>query len=121
MREFVYRDFGSLVSLGKHRTIGSLMGFVIGRSFFVEGYFARLMYRSLYKMHEAALHGRGRTLLSLLTPAGARPAPTVIRAPPPAPRATFSRKREKGDHLCASYVPISVASARTWPRMAFSS
>ncbi len=77
LREFVYRDFGSLVSLGKHSTIGSLMGFLIGRSFFVEGYFARLMYRSLYKMHEAALHGRGRTLLSLLTPNGARPAPTV--------------------------------------------
>jgi len=34
------------------------------------------MYRSLYKMHEAALHGRVRTLLGLVTP-GARPAPTV--------------------------------------------
>ncbi len=76
LREFVYRDFGSLVSLGAYSTIGSLMGFVIGPSFFVEGYVARLMYRGLYKMHEAALHGRGRTLLRLLTP-GARPAPTV--------------------------------------------
>ncbi len=76
LREFAYRDFGSLVSLGAYSTIGSLMGFVIGRSFFVEGYVARLMYRGLYKMHEAALHGRGRTLLRLLTP-GARPAPTV--------------------------------------------
>ena len=74
--EFEYRDFGSLVSLGKYSTIGSLMGSVIGRSFLVEGYFARLMYRSLYKMHEAALHGRGRTLLGLVAP-GARPAPTV--------------------------------------------
>jgi NADH dehydrogenase len=52
------------------------MGSVIGRSFLIEGYFARLMYRSLYKMHEAALHGRGRTLLGLFAP-GARPAPTV--------------------------------------------
>jgi hypothetical protein len=34
------------------------------------------MYRSLYKMHEAALHGGGRTLLGLVAP-GARPAPTV--------------------------------------------
>jgi NADH dehydrogenase len=76
LREFIYRDFGSLVSLGAYSTIGSLMGFVIGRSFFIEGYFARLMYRSLYKMHEAALHGRGRTLLRLLAPGG-RPAPTV--------------------------------------------
>jgi NADH dehydrogenase len=73
---FTYHDLGSLVSLGKYSTVGSLMGFLVGRSFFVEGYFARLMYRSLYKMHEAALHGRGRTLLGLVTP-GARPAPTV--------------------------------------------
>jgi hypothetical protein len=34
------------------------------------------MYRSLYKMHEAALHGGGRTLLGLVA-RGARPAPTV--------------------------------------------
>ena len=52
------------------------MGFVIGKGFFIEGYFARLMYRSLYKMHEAALHGGGRTLLGLVAP-GAKPAPTV--------------------------------------------
>jgi NADH dehydrogenase len=76
LREFAYRDFGSLVSLGAYSTIGSLMGFIVGRSFFIEGFFARLMYRGLYKMHEAALHGRSRTLLSLVTP-GARPAPTV--------------------------------------------
>ncbi len=76
LEEFTYRDFGSLVSLGKYSTIGSLMGSVVGRSFMIEGYFARLMYRSLYKMHEAALHGRGRTLLRLVAP-GTRPAPTV--------------------------------------------
>jgi len=74
--EFTYRDFGSLVSLGKYSTVGSLMGSIIGSSFFIEGLFARLMYRSLYKMHEAALHGRGRTLLGLVAP-GVRPAPIV--------------------------------------------
>lgn len=74
--EFTYRDFGSLVSLGNYGTVGNLMGFIIGSNFLVEGYFARLMYRSLYKMHEAALHGRGRTLLRLILP-GVRPAPTV--------------------------------------------
>jgi NADH dehydrogenase len=76
LRTYTYRDFGSLVSLGKYSTVGNLMGFVIGRSMFIEGHFARLMYRSLYKMHEAALHGGGRTLLGLVAP-GARPAPTV--------------------------------------------
>ena len=54
---FVYHDFGSLVSLGGVSTIGSLMGFVAGKGMLIEGYFARLMYRSLYKMHETALHG----------------------------------------------------------------
>ena len=54
---FVYRDFGSLVSLGEFSTIGSLMGFVSGKGMLVEGFIARLMYRSLYKMHETALHG----------------------------------------------------------------
>jgi NADH dehydrogenase len=54
---FVYRDFGSLVSLGEFSTVGNLMGFLTGRDMMVEGLFARLMYRSLYKMHEVALHG----------------------------------------------------------------
>lgn len=71
LQPFVYRDFGSLVSLGRYSTVGSLMGFVVGRSMFIEGYFARLMYKSLYKMHQAALHGRApvlwRTIASLLS------------------------------------------------------
>jgi NADH dehydrogenase len=60
-----YRDFGSLVSLGRYSTIGSLMGFLIGKSFTVEGYFARVMYRSLYAMHEAALFGVPKMLLNM--------------------------------------------------------
>ena len=31
LQPFVYRDFGSLVSLGEFSTIGSLMGFPSGR------------------------------------------------------------------------------------------
>ncbi len=64
---FVYRDFGSLVSLGKYSTVGNLMGFIVGRSLFIEGYFARLMYRSLYKMHLSALHGHVPTFWRTLT------------------------------------------------------
>ena len=52
-----YQDFGSLVSLGEYSTVGSLMGKLVGRSLFLEGYFARVMYVSLYKMHEYKLHG----------------------------------------------------------------
>ena len=54
---FVYHDFGSLVSLGEFSTIGSLIGFLAGKGMLIEGYVARLMYRSLHKMHETALHG----------------------------------------------------------------
>lgn len=57
LEPFRYRDFGSLVSLGEYSTVGSLMGFVTGRKMMIEGLFAKLMYRSLYKMHEWALHG----------------------------------------------------------------
>jgi NADH dehydrogenase len=57
LQQWHYRDFGSLVSLGEYSTVGSLMGKLVGQSFFVEGYFARFMYVSLYKMHEYALHG----------------------------------------------------------------
>ena len=73
-----YRDFGSLVSLGKYSTVGSLMGFLAGRSMFIEGMFARLMYRSLYKMHEAALHG-GPTVFwrTVVSTIAQRPTPGV--------------------------------------------
>lgn len=54
---FKYTDFGSLVSLGHYSTVGNLMGFVSGKSMRIEGWFAKMMYRSLYKMHETALHG----------------------------------------------------------------
>jgi len=57
LKEWRYRDFGSLVSLGEYSTVGNLMGSLVGRNLWLEGGFARLMYLSLYKMHELALHG----------------------------------------------------------------
>lgn len=55
--EYTYRDYGSLVNLGRYSTVGSLMGSIAGGSLFIEGMFARIMYKSLYKMHLMALHG----------------------------------------------------------------
>ena len=52
-----YRDFGSLVSLGEYSVVGNLMGGLAGGNLWIEGWFARMMYLSLYKMHELALHG----------------------------------------------------------------
>jgi NADH dehydrogenase len=66
LEPFRYRDFGSLVSLGAYSTIGSLMGFLRGKSFLIEGTFARLMYQSLYKMHQRALHGTAKVALDTI-------------------------------------------------------
>jgi NADH dehydrogenase len=79
LQSYAYRDFGSLVSLGKYSTVGSLMGFLIGKSFFVAGYFARLMYRSLYIMHEIALYGRWNTLLETLARSFARRSRPLVK------------------------------------------
>jgi len=59
---YSYRDFGSLVSLGRWSTVGSLMGFLFGRGLFVAGFVARLMYRSLRLFHERTLHGTSRAV-----------------------------------------------------------
>ncbi|MEO8935743.1 MAG: NAD(P)/FAD-dependent oxidoreductase [Burkholderiaceae bacterium] len=61
-----YRDFGSLVSLGEHSTVGNLMGGLTGGNLWLEGWFARMMYLSLYKMHELALHGYWKVALDTL-------------------------------------------------------
>lgn len=66
LKPFKYRDFGSLVTLGQYKTVGNLMGFIQGKSLFIAGLFARLMYRSLYKMHQQAVHGSVRTVLHSL-------------------------------------------------------
>jgi len=69
-----YVDYGSLINMSRHTTVGNLMGNLARlwtTNVFVEGYFARLVYKSLYKMHQLALHGIIRvtatTLANLLT------------------------------------------------------
>ncbi|MGM9486006.1 NAD(P)/FAD-dependent oxidoreductase [Ideonella sp. YS5] len=66
LKPYRYRDFGSLVSLGEFSTVGNMMGGLIGGSLMIEGAFARLMYVSLYKMHEFALHGFFKVALDTL-------------------------------------------------------
>ena len=66
LKSYRYRDFGSLVSLGKFSTVGNMMGGLVGKSLMIEGYFAKLMYLSLYKLHELAIHGLGKTTLNTL-------------------------------------------------------
>lgn len=57
LRPFVYRDYGSLVSLSRYSTVGSLMGGLIGGKLAIEGRLARFVYVSLYQMHLLAVHG----------------------------------------------------------------
>jgi NADH dehydrogenase len=59
---FVYRDFGSLVSLGNDKGVGALMGGLGGPNFFVEGLIAKWAYMSLHLDHHRAILGIGRTV-----------------------------------------------------------
>ena len=63
---YVYRDYGSLVALGRFSTVGNLMGGLVGGSLMIEGQLARFVYWSLHKMHEVALHGYVKTALATL-------------------------------------------------------
>nr|MBA2816750.1 outer membrane lipoprotein YcfJ [Candidatus Pantoea persica] len=62
LKAYVYKDHGSLVSLSRFSTVGSLMR----GSIMVEGRIARFVYISLYCMHQIALHGYFKTGLMML-------------------------------------------------------
>lgn len=64
--EYTYRDYGSLVNLGRYTTVGNLMGAISGGSMFIEGLIARMMYQSLYKMHLITLHGFTTVMLQTI-------------------------------------------------------
>lgn len=67
LRDFVYQDHGSLVSLSRFSTVGSLMGNLVGGRMRVDGWIARTVYMSLYRMHLIAIHGwwRGVALIMI--------------------------------------------------------
>ncbi|WP_411725415.1 NAD(P)/FAD-dependent oxidoreductase [Methyloglobulus sp.] len=64
--KYVYHDYGSLVALGKYSTVGNLMGNLMG-TVTIGGFIARVVYLSLYKMHQVAIHGYYRTALLTLS------------------------------------------------------
>jgi len=65
-KPYVYRDFGSLVSLGENRGVGSLMGGLGGPNFFVEGLLAKWVYMSLHLNHHRAIMGTLNTIVLAL-------------------------------------------------------
>ena len=66
--EYKYVDYGSLVNISSYTTVGNLMGNLskLSGSVMIEGIIARLVYISLYKMHQMALHGPIRMGLTTL-------------------------------------------------------
>jgi NADH dehydrogenase len=62
---FKYKDKGSLISLSKSSSVGQIMG-NLSKDFTFEGKVARLLYISLYRMHQIVLHGLLRTGLIIL-------------------------------------------------------
>lgn len=66
LKPFVYHDKGSLVSLARYTTVGSLMGNLVGGRMAIEGRLARLVYTSLYRMHLIGIHGWWKGLSLLL-------------------------------------------------------
>jgi NADH dehydrogenase len=66
LKAFTYRDFGSLVSLSKFSTIGNLMGNLVRGTVFIEGWIARMVYLSLYRMHQATIFGPLSAILIML-------------------------------------------------------
>lgn len=64
--DYVYRDYGSLVSLGKYSTVGNIMGNLMG-TVTIGGFMARVVYLSLYTMHQAALFGYFKTTMLTLS------------------------------------------------------
>ena len=66
LKAYSYMDYGSLVSMSRFSTVGSLMGNLMRGSMMVEGRIARFVYISLYRMHQVALHGYIKTGLMML-------------------------------------------------------
>lgn len=67
LKAFTYRDYGSLVNLSQYSAVGTLMGGTSRGSLRVEGRLARLVYISLYRMHQIAVFGWFRGLLMAVT------------------------------------------------------
>lgn len=66
LKDFRYRDYGSLVSLSNFNTVGGLMSGFVGSEMRIGGPIARLAYLSLYRMHLLAIHGIYNSLLIAL-------------------------------------------------------
>lgn len=66
---YTYVDYGSLINLSRYSTVGNMMGNLLGKSagsLMIEGLLARLVYISLYKMHQVEIQGVIRVALTTM-------------------------------------------------------
>ncbi|GGX96129.1 NADH dehydrogenase [Litchfieldella qijiaojingensis] len=66
LKDFTFRDRGSLISLAHFDAVGSLMRGASARSLFIEGRIAKVFYASLYRMHQYAIHGAVKTGMTVV-------------------------------------------------------
>lgn len=67
LRPWRYRDYGSLVSLGRYQSVGQLMSGLAGAKLGMRGWVAWLMYRWLYLSHQIVLHGGWQAMVNALS------------------------------------------------------
>lgn len=60
--DFVFHDFGALVSLSDYNAFGTLGRFGFFSGGFIRGRFAQLSHAMLYRQHQQALHGFGKAM-----------------------------------------------------------
>ncbi len=65
LSDYVYRDYGSLVSVSQYGTVGTLLS-KKGRPLYIEGVVAKLVYLSLQQIHQVALYGYFKTAALIL-------------------------------------------------------
>ncbi|MEM7026999.1 MAG: NAD(P)/FAD-dependent oxidoreductase [Pseudomonadota bacterium] len=66
IKDYQYIDYGSLINLSRYSTVGNMMGNLLGKkagSLMIEGLLARLIYVSLYLMHQITVKGYVRVFL----------------------------------------------------------
>jgi NADH dehydrogenase len=66
LKSFVYTDRGSLISLSKEDSVGTLMGRLMG-NVNVHGLLAKLIYTSLYRSHQYSIHGFYKTAVLIVS------------------------------------------------------
>ncbi|MFT7224151.1 MAG: NADH dehydrogenase [Cellvibrionaceae bacterium] len=66
LKPFVYTDRGSLISLSQNKSVGLLMGRLLG-NVNIYGFTAKILYRSLYRSHQLFIYGLVKTGLLILS------------------------------------------------------